>query len=161
MDQNRRSRTKNSCSGENASAKNRSDTQEDRRRNSTEGFQPWGLVGFAGLECQSGHKAHREDVQSGLPVTGLLPGRLSQRLIHPVLPSRTFSLEVFKNVPIYPQRHNLFRIRKRGPLWSYDFGRLCRRCFESRFCHLYRVSWSPCSVESHCFSSKRLGLKNT
>src|SRR5947209_7197699 len=49
MDQNRRSRTKNSCSGENTSAKNRSDTQEDRRRNSTEGFQPWSFVGFACL----------------------------------------------------------------------------------------------------------------
>ena len=60
-----------------ASAENCSDTQEVRRRNSTEGFQPWSLVGFAGLECQSGHKAHREDVQSGFPVTGLLPGRLS------------------------------------------------------------------------------------
>src|SRR5271165_4826473 len=46
MDQNRRSRTKNSCSGENAGAKNRSNAQEDGRRNSTEGFQPWSFIGF-------------------------------------------------------------------------------------------------------------------
>src|SRR5271165_92295 len=46
MDQNRRSRTKNSCSGENANAKNCTDPQADRRRNSTEGFQPRSFVGF-------------------------------------------------------------------------------------------------------------------
>src|SRR4029077_11436946 len=70
MDQRRYSRSKSVRSTKDASEENCSDTQEVRRRNSTEGFQPWGLVGFAGLECQSGHRPTERNVQSGFPVIG-------------------------------------------------------------------------------------------
>jgi hypothetical protein len=50
MDQDRHSRTKKPCSGENASGKNCSEVKADRRCNSGEGFYARGFPGFPCLE---------------------------------------------------------------------------------------------------------------
>src|ERR1700730_15833926 len=50
MDQNRHSRTQNSCAWENPSREDCSGAEKNRGRNSSESLQPWGVVGFAWVE---------------------------------------------------------------------------------------------------------------
>jgi hypothetical protein len=60
-------REENTCSAEDASAKNCSDAQEDRGGNPTEGFQPGGFVGFANLEVLAAKRAQasRQELWGG------------------------------------------------------------------------------------------------
>jgi hypothetical protein len=47
-----------------------------------------------------------------LTTSDLLSGRLSQRFIDSLLPTRPILLEVIQNVTINPQRYELFGIRE-------------------------------------------------
>jgi hypothetical protein len=83
-----------------------------------------------------------------LTASGLFPGRLSQRLIDPVLPARPSLLEMIQHVSIDAQRDELFGIWESGFLWGWL--QWLRRChLERRLGLMSRIGCSSRLVERH------------
>ena len=76
----------------------------------------------------------------------------SQRVVDPVLPSRSTFLEVIKNVPIDAQRNEFFDAWKRRALWR-GFCRLRGYRLKRRFGSIQRAARSSFLVKWHLRSS--------
>ena len=84
----------------------------------------------------------------GVHALSLLPGRLSQRFIDPLLPARPRLLEMIKNIPIDAQGDKLLGIGERRRLGKRLQRLGCGR-LERRLGGLPRVARSKSSVASH------------